>query len=118
MKAQLGLDLAGGESPLSPPLRAEICREDPMPPGPYSVGLCHTEYGDMEPFTICCGDGRAIAGHVNSRACADAIVAALNHEADWQERDAKGCYDLAIAEMKRRVAAGEPVPSFMLGTNK
>jgi hypothetical protein len=57
----------------------EIGRTDPMPPGPYHVGLTHGPRGDDGwPYTIVCGDGRAIAGHVNSKECADAIVFALN----------------------------------------
>jgi hypothetical protein len=40
----------------------------------------HGPQGALEwPFTVRCGDGRAIAGHVNSRACAEAIVDALNN---------------------------------------
>jgi len=57
----------------------EIARGDPMPPGPFSVGMMHGPNGALEwPFTIRCGDGRAIAGHVPSRECAQAIVDALN----------------------------------------
>jgi len=59
--------------------KGEIGRDDQLPPGPYKVGMMHGPKGELEwPFTIQCGDGRAIAGHVNSRACADAIVAAMN----------------------------------------
>lgn len=56
----------------------EIARGDPFPPGPYAVGLVHGPHGDSWPYTVQCGDGRAVAGHVNSLACAEAIVAALN----------------------------------------
>jgi hypothetical protein len=56
----------------------EIGRNDPMPPGPYRVGLTHGQRGDEWPYTIVCGDGRAIAGHIHSKACADQIVFALN----------------------------------------
>ncbi len=55
-----------------------IAHDDPLPPGPYAVGLTHTSRGDSRPYTITCADGRAICGHVESRACADAIVAAMN----------------------------------------
>lgn len=56
-----------------------IARDDPMPPGPYSVGMTHGPRGEPEwPFTVVCGTGQAVAGHINSRACADAIVSALN----------------------------------------
>lgn len=59
--------------------RPEIMRDDPMPTGPYSVGYTHWEgAGDGFPYTVRCGDGRAIAGQVNSLACAQAIVDALN----------------------------------------
>ncbi|MDE2103658.1 MAG: hypothetical protein KGL39_40850 [Patescibacteria group bacterium] len=47
-------------------------------PGPYSIGLTITSQGLSQPYVIRCGDGRAIAGHVESRACAEAIVDALN----------------------------------------
>jgi hypothetical protein len=63
--------------PPAPPL-GEIARDDPMPPGPYSVGMTHGPRGDEWPYTIQCGDGRAIAGHIHSKACAEAIVLALN----------------------------------------
>jgi len=65
---------------MSEPVRlGEIARGDPMPPGPFRVGLMHGPRGEVEwPYTILAADGRAIAGHVNSRACADAIVFALN----------------------------------------
>lgn len=56
-----------------------IARDDPMPPGPYSVGMTIGPRGELEwPFTVVCGDGRAIAGHIHSRVCAGAIVSALN----------------------------------------
>jgi hypothetical protein len=57
----------------------EIARNDPMPPGPFRVGMMHGPSGALEwPYTIVSADGRAIAGHVPSKACADAIVFALN----------------------------------------
>jgi len=60
--------------------RGEIARGDPLPPGPYAVSMMHGPGGIREwPFTVVCGDGRAIAGHVPSRECAQAIVDALNH---------------------------------------
>lgn len=56
-----------------------ITRDDPLPPGPYRVGQMHGPRGELEwPFTIEAANGQAIAGHVNSKACADAIVQALN----------------------------------------
>lgn len=55
-----------------------IAFTDPLPPGPYTVGMTRTPKGDERPLVIRCADGRAVAGHVESRACADAIVAALN----------------------------------------
>jgi hypothetical protein len=76
---------AGAEVPacLLPTRRGEIARGDPLPPGPYSVGMMHGPGGALEwPFVIRCGDGRAIAGHVNSRACAEAIVDALNERTE------------------------------------
>lgn len=87
MSAQPMLDLAGdtdrepreGIADL-PASKGEISRTDSMPPGPYGVGMTHTQRGDEWPYTITCGDGRAIAGHVNSRACAQAIADVLNRE--------------------------------------
>lgn len=55
----------------------ELGSTDSLPPGPYGVGLTHTSSGDSLPFTVTCGDGRAVAGHVPSRHIAEAIVAAL-----------------------------------------
>lgn len=82
---QLGLILDGGTSAAQHkrPLRAELSSFDPMPDGPYSVGLTYWLGGDGEdhqgqPFTVLCGDGRAIAGSVPSREIAEAIAAALN----------------------------------------
>ena len=43
-------------------------------PADPSSGFC----GIPAPWTVQCGDGRAIAGHVQSREIADAIAAALN----------------------------------------
>jgi hypothetical protein len=51
---------------------------DAMPAGPYSIGLTHGQRFDSPPWTICCADGRAVAGHIPSREIAEAIVAALN----------------------------------------
>jgi hypothetical protein len=52
---------------------------DTLPPGPYTVGLTSGP-GDYRgvPYTIVCGDGRAIAGHVPSKAIAEAIADAMN----------------------------------------
>ncbi len=54
-----------------------LTAQEGLPPGPYSVGLTHGPSGDGEPWTVCCGDGRAIAGSVHSKASAEAIVEAL-----------------------------------------
>lgn len=63
-----------------------IARTDPLPPGPYSVGLTKIQHADGyyegQPYTIVCGDGRAIAGHVDSAACAEAIARAMNETFD------------------------------------
>lgn len=42
------------------------------------------------------------------------IVAQSDLPADWQDRDAVGCYSLAIREIGGRVRAGAAVPDFML----
>jgi hypothetical protein len=63
-------------APASP--KAAVAFGDPLPPGPYAVGLTHSPRGDSRPFTLVCGDGRAIAGHIESRACADALAEAMN----------------------------------------
>ncbi len=49
-----------------------------MPAGPYAIGLTHTPHGDFPPYTVVCGDGRAVAGHVPSAAIAGEIAMALN----------------------------------------
>jgi hypothetical protein len=56
----------------------ELGRGDALPPGPYSVGLTHGMREDGPPWTVQCGDGRAVSGHVPSREIAVAIVEALN----------------------------------------
>lgn len=67
-----------------PQPKRSIAQGDPLPPGPYRVGLVHGPKGQLEwPYTIECADGRAIAGHVNSKACAEAIAAAMNA---WSSR--------------------------------
>ena len=58
--------------------RGEIGRGDPLPAGPYAVGMTLGPNGAGWPYTVIGGDGRAIAGQVNSQACAQAIVDALN----------------------------------------
>lgn len=74
-------------APAPAPLPA-IAHEDPFPPGPYRIGMTQFWAGAQDeiaqrrgygrPYTILCADGRAICGHVESRACVEAIVAALN----------------------------------------
>lgn len=75
-----------------------IAHGDPFPHGPYSVGLTQTLAGGGDPnnplrvtdrgppYTIQAGDGRAIAGHIDSRASAYAIAAALNLVYPWPPR--------------------------------
>jgi len=52
---------------------------DSLPPGPYAVGLTHGpgSYAGP-PYAVTCGDGRAIAGHVESKAIAQDIADAMN----------------------------------------
>lgn len=57
---------------------AELTSHDTLPPGPYSVGLTHTQRGDSPPWTVVCGTGQAVAGHIPSRAIAECIALALN----------------------------------------
>ncbi len=82
--AQLDMGLVGGAGLIPElPLRQAVTAYEPIPPGPYSVGLTHWISGDGEahdtqPYTILCGDGRAIAGHVESRQIAETIAEALN----------------------------------------
>lgn len=82
---QIGFDFGTVDhaAAVNPPLQVSIAADDPMPPGPYSVGLTYWWGGDGichqgPPWVIECGDGRCVAGHVESRECADAIVRALN----------------------------------------
>lgn len=88
MSAQPSLDLAGGTAVDQsdgvsglPPGKGELSRGDSLPAGPYGVGLTHTQRGDEPPYTVTCGDGRAVAGHVPSREIAGAIAEALNRMA-------------------------------------
>lgn len=60
------------------PLRAAVAHDDQMPAGPYTIGLTSTPHGLSQPYIIRCGDGRAIAGHVESLDVATKIVRALN----------------------------------------
>jgi len=82
MSVQPGLDLVGRTAfgvPDVPRGIGELGDGDDMPAGPYRVGLTHEEGGfDGPPYTVCCGDGRAVAGHVPSRQIAQAIADALN----------------------------------------
>ncbi len=59
----------------------EVGAHDTLPPGPYLVGLTHTPHGDMPPWTVVCGDGRAVCGHVPSSEIAAEICLALNQRA-------------------------------------
>ncbi len=90
MSRQLDLTLAGGQA-INPgerigdlaPSSGELDSGSTLPPGPYSIGLTRWLGGDDQqheglPFTVRCGDGRAIAGHVPSRDIAEAIADALN----------------------------------------
>lgn len=67
----------------NPPLQASIAGDDAMPSGPFRVGMTHWWGGDGiakqgRPYTVQCGDGRAVAGHVESLDCAEKIAEALN----------------------------------------
>lgn len=84
MSAQPTLNLAGGSAygvVDQPRGQGELGAGDALPPGPYTIGLTHEEYGySGPPWTVCCGDGRAIVGHVPSREIAQAIADVLNRE--------------------------------------
>lgn len=87
MSAQPGLDLVGGSALIPDPLfHGELGAGDEMPPGLYSVGLtiCEGPDGSYEtiPWTVRCGDGRAVCGHVPSLAIAQAIADVLNRAAE------------------------------------
>jgi hypothetical protein len=81
---QLGFNLLGGEGEYGdPPLRQGIGADDALPPGPYAVGLTHYWGGDghahsSPPYTVICGDGRAIIADIQSRQIADAVADAMN----------------------------------------
>lgn len=67
--------------PLSGPSAAPpaMLHEAPMPPGPYRRALTRYDEGRTgRPYVILAIDGQCVAGWINSRAAADAIVAALN----------------------------------------
>lgn len=60
-------------------LRRSIAHDDPMPPPPFAVGLTLGPSGWGRPYTVrSMATGQAVAGHVESRQCADGIAAALN----------------------------------------
>ncbi len=59
-------------------LLGELDSTATMPPGPYNIGLTHGPNGDFPPYTVVCGDGRAVCGHVPSAAIAGEIAMALN----------------------------------------
>lgn len=80
---QLGFDLVGGDATTVERPPGEFGDGDPLPPGPYAPGLTHWQgadgaWHDSIPYTVCCADGRAVAGHVPSRDIAEAIAVALN----------------------------------------
>jgi hypothetical protein len=68
----------GRERGNSAPGLPSIARDDPMPAGPYAIGLTLGPNGAEWPYTVIGGTGQAIAGHIHSKACAQAIVDALN----------------------------------------
>lgn len=58
---------------------AELGTNDAVPPGPHAVSLSMTPAGWSQPFIVRSRQtGQALAGHVGSRDCAEAIAAALN----------------------------------------
>ncbi len=60
-------------------MKGELDALSGLPDGPYAVGLTHTPRGDYSPpWTVTAGCCRAVAGHVPSKAIADAIAFALN----------------------------------------
>lgn len=84
MTGQLDLALAGGHA-IDPSEgwrgeagKGELGSSDRLPPGPYSVGATIWQSGEGPPWTVRCGDGRAVAGHIPSREIAETICAALN----------------------------------------
>lgn len=85
MTAQFSLGLEGGNAPdpkegvFGPPrVAASSAPAIRCRPAPTASASPHGPDGDGPPWTLCCGDGRAVAGHVPSRECAEAIVEALN----------------------------------------
>lgn len=63
-------------------LRPSIGFDDPLPPPPYAVSLYKGPHGWERPFTVrSMVTGQAVAGHIESRKCADAIAEALNSSA-------------------------------------
>lgn len=79
---QRSLLLEGGSAELIPG-HAELSADDELPAGPYGVGTTRWESGDGAthegmPYTVTCGTGQAVAGHVPSKFIAEAIAKALN----------------------------------------
>lgn len=59
--------------------RRSLGRDDALPPAPYAVSLYRSPGGWEWPYTIrSMTTGQALAGHIDCRAAADAIAAALN----------------------------------------
>lgn len=89
-RAQTTFALEGGSTTglPGPVATGELGAGDPLPPGPYAVGMTRWETGDGEwhqgmPYTVRCGTGQAIAGHVPSLEIAMAIAEALNAHAGF-----------------------------------
>lgn len=59
--------------------RQALTSTDALPEGPYTVGLTKGPGSySGPPWTVCCGDGRAICGSVHSRETAERIAEALD----------------------------------------
>lgn len=61
-------------------MTAPMATDDPMPAGPFHVGLTW-DFGAktwMTPYTIRAANDQCVAGHIESKAMAQRIVALLN----------------------------------------
>jgi hypothetical protein len=59
--------------------QGELDSTSMLPRGPYGVSMTKGPRGELSiPYTVTCGTGQAVAGHVPSRPIAEAIAKALN----------------------------------------
>lgn len=103
-------------TPVLRAMKGELGTTDTPPPGPYSVGMTKGPHGETAPpWTVVCGDGRAIAGHVPSREIAQAIALAMNRLAGADaegEEVLRAPLDVLPADPKHQRDASDDVANY------